>query len=313
MAATDIPTHPHKIRASEHIGAAADRRHTAPIASVTVWALLCGVVVLAIHTATLRLPGRLGSYRTGIIVLITFLSAALYSARKRSLWLSVRTLRVAMRLPRPFARRMVLLDRLETWRTIHITLGVLALLPFWWHIDAGPATTLERVLRVVVSLVIASGLSGVIIHDWLPHAMRVRSSREVRVEDVEANFHQLYFEAEEAILGHSENLVRTYLKHVRPLLTGTQPILRMFWATLTGGDPAPWSTRAARRASSTLNEDRALYDSLVAMAERKIRLEHNRFNLHLSKRWLIVHIALVITMGVMVLFHITGVLYFGGL
>jgi hypothetical protein len=285
---------------SDQIGEAVDRRHT-------------GAVVVAIHAATRGLPLHLGSYRTGLIALIAVALAAVYSARKHSLWLSVRMLRVAMRLPRRLARRLVLIDRLETWRTIHITVGVLALLPFWWHIDAGPATTLERALRIVVMLVVASGLFGTVIHDRLPHAMRVRPAQEVRLEDIEANFQQIYFEAEESILGHSEDLVRTYLRHVRPLLSGTQPAVRMLWATLTGGDPAPASSRRARRAGIGLGDDRAPYETLVAMAERKVRLEHNRFNLILSNAWLTVHISLVVAMAVMVLFHVTGVLYFGGL
>jgi hypothetical protein len=297
---------------SDDIGEADDRRHTAPIASVTLWAALCGVAVVAIHAATPDLPLRLGSYRTGVIAAAAVALAVIYSARKHSLWLSVRILRLAMRLPRPLARRLVLIDRLETWRTIHITIGVFALLPFWWHIDAGPATTIESALKILVMLVVASGLFGAMIHDRLPHAMRVRPAQEVRLEDIEENFHQLYFEAEESILGHSEDLVRAYLSNIRPLLTGMQPVVRMFWATLTGGDPAPVSCRRARRGGSALANDRALYDTLVAMAERKVRLEHNRFNLVLGNAWLTFHIVLVIAMGVMVLFHVTGVLYFGG-
>jgi len=108
------------------------------------------------------------------------------------------------------------LDRLETWRTAHITLGVLVLLPFWWHVDAGRATMLERALFTTVVLVVLSGLFGVAIHDLLPRATRIRLNQELRREDVEAGFHQLYVEAEEAVLGHSENLVHAYLRNVRP-------------------------------------------------------------------------------------------------
>ncbi len=39
---------------------------------------------------------------------------------------------------------MVLFDRLETRRTVHITLGVFALLPFWWHVEAGPTSTCHQ-------------------------------------------------------------------------------------------------------------------------------------------------------------------------
>jgi hypothetical protein len=294
------------------IGEAADRRHTAPIASVTLWALLCGAAVVAAHAATSAIPGRLGSYRTGIITIVAFVLAAVYSARKHTLWLSVRWLRIAVRMPRSIARRLILIDRLETWRTLHITIGVLALLPFWWHIDAGRASPLERALESTVILVILSGLFGAAIHDFLPHSMRVRPNSEVRLEDVEAGYHQLYLEAEESVLGHSEDLVRAYLKNVRPLLIGAQPPMRYIWATLRGADPAPRACRAARLARATAGGDASLYDDLVGIAERKVRLEHNQFNLRLSTTWLKFHIALVVIMGVEIAFHVTGVLYFTG-
>jgi hypothetical protein len=297
----------------EQIGDAADRRHTAPIASVTLWAAICGVVVIAVHIVTTAVPGLFGSYRTGIITIISFAIAAAYSARKRSLWFSVRWLRLAMRLPRSIARRMVLIDRLETWRTLHITLGVVVLLPFWWHLDAGGTpTVLERALESTVVLVILSGLFGVAIHDLLPRAMRIRPKQEVRLQDVEAGFHQLYTEAEEAVLGHSEDLVHAYLANVRPLLVGSQPLVRLAWATLRGTDPAPRACRTAILAEGKLNKDRPIYGELVEIAERKVRLEHNQFNLRLGTSWLKVHIALVIFMTVEIAFHVVGVLYFMG-
>jgi hypothetical protein len=297
----------------EQIGEAADRRHTAPIASVTLWALVCGAAVVAVHVVTGAIPARLGSYRSGILTVVAFVLAIVYSVRKNTLWLSVRWLRLATRMPRSIARRLILMDRLETWRTIHITIGVLALLPFWWHVDAGRATLLERALETTVILVVLSGLFGAAIHDLLPHSMRVRPNPLVRLQDVEAGYHQLYFEAEESVLGHSEDLVRAYLKNVRPLLIGSQPRRRFFWATLRGTDPAPEACRAARLAAATAGSDERPYGELVGIAERKVRLEHNEFNLRLGKTWLKFHIALVMIMIVEIAFHVTGVLYFVGI
>jgi hypothetical protein len=296
----------------EQIGEAADRRHAAPIASVTLWALVCGAGVIAVHAATASIPGRLGSYRSGIITILSFTLAILYSARKHSLWLSVRWLRLAARMSRSIARRLILMDRLETWRAMHITIGVLALLPFWWHVDAGRATPLERMLESTVILVVLSGLFGTAIHDLLPHSMRIRPNFEVRLEDVEVGYHQLYLEAEESVLGHSEELVHAYLKNVRPLLIGSQPRRRFIWATLRGTDPAPRACAVARLTEATVGGDGPLYDELVGIAERKVRLEHNEFNLRLSRGWLKVHLALVIIMICEIAFHVTGVLYFVG-
>ncbi len=297
---------------SERIGEAGDRRHSAPVASIALWAAICAAAVVAIHALTPRFGPRLGSYRTGLITLGVFLIAAGYSARKRALWLSVRWLRAAARLPRALARRMVLLDRLESWRTLHVTLGVFALLPLWWHADAGPATPLERFVLMLVLLVVASGLFGTLVQDRLPRAMLNRPDYEVRREDVELATHQIYIEAEEAILGHSETLVRLYLDEIRPLLTGSRPPLGLFLATLTGRDPADAACARARRAATGLTEDGPLFDHLIGLAATKVRLELNRFNLRLGTGWLVFHIALVAILGAALAFHIAGALYYNG-
>jgi hypothetical protein len=51
----------------------------------------------------------------------------------------------------------------------------------------------------------------------------------------------------------------------------------------------------------------------VTIAERKVRLEHNDFDLMLSIGWMRIHIGLAITIGVLIAFHVAGVLYFSGL
>jgi hypothetical protein len=236
----------------------------------------------------------------------------MYPARKYRLWLSARWLRPAMRLPRPLALRIILLDRLETWRTVHIVLGMLVMLPFWWHIDAGRATTLELVLKNVVFLLILSGVVATMIEQFLPPQMRKRPNQRVRVQDVEQGVHALYVEAEESILGHSEALVHAYLRHIRPILTGVQPLRKMLWATLGGVDPAPAACAEARHAAVELGAENSIFNSLVDIAERKVRLEHNQFDLLLGSNWLRLHRGLVILAAVLIAFHVMGVLYFAG-
>jgi len=295
------------------IGEAADRRHAAPVASIALWAVLCAAGVIVLHEVTPGVPTRLGPYRTGIITVIMFALAASYSSRKHTLWFSVRWLGWAMLLPRRLALRMVLFDRLEAWRAAHITIAVVALLPFWWHIDEGRATTLELALKVMVVMLVASGLAGAMIQDLLPPRVRKRPEQEVRIEDIEAAFHALYVEAEEAVLGHSEELVRAYLHNVRPLLTGALPIRKMLWATLIGLDLGPVACAPARSASAGLRTDTEAYARLIGIAERKIRLEHNRFNLQLGVAWLRFHIGFALVVGALIAFHVIGVLYFAGI
>ena len=308
----DKSSGPDNARVRAGIDEAADWRHRAPIASATLLALLCSAVVVAVHAATGAIPGRLGSYRSGIITILGFALAAAYSARKHTMWLSACLLRLATRLPPSISRRLILMDHLKTWGTMHITIGVIAILPFWWHVDAGRATPLERALECTVIMVVLSGLFGAVIHDLLPHSRRMGPKSQALPVDVEVSYQQFYVEAEESILGHSEDLVRAYLKHVRPLLNGSQPPAQLIWATLRGIDPALRACQAARLGVATAGADGALYNELLGIAERKVRLEQNEFNSHLSTAWLRFHIALVVIMGVEIAFHVTGVLYFVG-
>lgn len=294
------------------IGEAAARRHAAPIASMTLWAILCGAAVIVLHMWSIGLGTRLGSYRTGIITAAAIAFNIAYALRKRLVWLSVRVLRLTMRLPKSLALRFLLFDRLETWRTIHVTIGVFVILPFWWHLQYGRASRLEMALETAVILMVASGFLGALIADFMPPRMRKWPDQEVRLEDVESAFHALYVEAEEMVLGHSEQLVRAYLRHVRPILTGNQPWSAMLWATLTGSDPARKACAQARQADVAPGPDSAAYSDLAAIAERKIRLEHNRFNLRLCAGWLSFHRNLVVLTVILVIFHVAGVLYFAG-
>jgi hypothetical protein len=294
------------------IGEAANRRHTAA-ASITLWAAVCAVAVIIIHAFTRDFGARLGSYRTGIITLSAICVAVLYSARKHSLWFSVRWLGIASRLPRTLALRIILFDRLEMWRFMHIAIGMLALLPFWWHTQAGTASLLEVALKDTVILMVMSGIVGAIIEDFLPHEMRIQPGAEVRIEDVDAKLHALYVEAEESILGHSEELVHAYLRNIRPILSGSQRRLRMLWATLTRSDPAPSLCNRARLAGAALGGEGAFYGTLVDLAEHKVRIEHNGFNLQLATAWIYFHVSLALIAGTLIAFHVAGVLYFAGI
>jgi hypothetical protein len=106
---------------------------------------------------------------------------------------------------------------------------------------------------------VLSGLFGLAIHDLLPRA--TRPNQELRLENVEAGFHRLYVEAEEAVLGHSEDLVHAYLRNVRPLLIWEQSPARLIWAVLRGCVyPKPKPGRiddGARRGSVSQRCDRS--------------------------------------------------------
>jgi hypothetical protein len=294
------------------IGEAAARRHTAPIASMMLWAALCGSTVIALHKLSDAWAARQGSYRTGIITVCVFLMTALYPTRKYSLWFSLHWLRLASRLPRAWAVRLLLLDRLETWRVAHVTLGVFAMLPFWWHTEFGRRSLLELALEILIVLLVLSGFLGTVVEDFLPARMLRLGKQEVRLEDVEAASRDLYVEAEELVLGHSEALVHAYLLSIRPILAGNQPPRTLLWATLTGTNPASAVCKPARALATGFGAEAAVFDDLVNIAERKISLDHNQFNLSLSTVWLQLHRLLAIGVMVLIIFHVVGVLYFAG-
>lgn len=296
----------------DQLGEAVDRRHATPLGSAATSAALAGMLVFVVHELTPKVPARLGSYRTGIATLAVMLIAILYYIRKRNLWISARWLRVAALMPQAIARRLINFDRLESWRIVHVTAGALMLLPFWWHTEAGHATPLESVLKAAIILLVATGATGVILQTVMPHEMLLRGAQEVRQHDVDQRMRQLYVEAEETVLGHSEALVLAYLANIRPLLTRAHPGYRFFWATFTRSDPALSLVKAARRAGVSLGPDQPAYDALLTIAEGKLRLEHNRFSLRFGRSWLRFHIGLFMIVSVMIIFHVAGVLYFAG-
>ncbi len=280
---------------------------------MALWGALCASIIIALHKLSAGWDARQGSYRTGIITLIVFLLATLYPVRKYTIWFSLHWLRLASRLPRAWAVRLLLFDRLETWRMIHVTLGVFAMLPFWWHVQFGRRSLLEFALEILVILLVFSGFLGALIEDLLPARMLRLNNQEVRLEDVEAASHQLYVEAEELVLGHSEALVRAYLSFVRPILAGSQPYRTFLWATLKGNNPAPVVCKPARLHAAGFGVEAAVFHELVNIAERKVSLEHNQFNLKLGTTWLRFHRGLALSVLVLIIFHVAGVLYFTGI
>ncbi len=295
------------------IGEAAARRHTAPIASMLLWGALCASTVIALHQLSAGWSARQGSYRTGIFTLSVFLLAILYPVRKYTLWFSLHWLHLASRLPRTWAVRLLLFDRLETWRVVHITLGVFAILPFWWHTQFGRRSLLELALEILVILLVLSGFLGALIEDFLPVRMLRLGNQEVRLEDVETVSHQLYVEAEELVLGHSEALVRAYLSFVRPILAASQPYHTLLWATLTGINPAPVVCKPARFHAAGFGAEASVFNELVNIAERKVGLDQNQFNLKLGMTWLRLHRRLALGVLMLIIFHVAGVLYFAGI
>jgi hypothetical protein len=289
------------------------RRPGALIRNVAVWSVLFLMLVFASILIWPDVGPRMGPYWSGLLTLILFAWVALYAARKRNLWLSLRVIRIVSAIAQPLGKVMVIVDRLESWRAFHVTVGVVALLPFWWHMQTGLRGPLETALLAAVILLFVSGFFGVFLQQYFPHAMSKRAEHEVRLKDVDSRIREVYVQAEEKILGHQEPLIHIYLDYVKPILLGETPRSTLLWATLRGRDPGAARCSRAAAMEKELTGDVPIYRELLALAERKVNLEHNAFNLHLSTSWLTFHIVVSAAVGVLVAFHVLAVIYFYGL
>jgi hypothetical protein len=146
------------------------------LSSLTLWALVCGIAIIALHSATTDLGPRVGAYLTGIATLVLFALAAAIIMRRR----------IARALPHGFvpamAQRMLQQNprsrnyshalgaswsiKPKTWQRIHIAVAIAAMLSLWWHCDSGRASMIDRWLKRGVLLLISSGFLGVAITDF---------------------------------------------------------------------------------------------------------------------------------------------------
>jgi hypothetical protein len=269
--------------------------------------------MLAVVIAVVAGRSPLEDWTSGLLTLLFMLLAAFYTIRRR-------TLRVSLWLLRPVAKRdrddpvrklAVELDRLRTWRVVHIGLGVVWVLALWWHLGASRGSWLETALLVMCMVVLASGVFGAFVQYWLPRSTLGILEREVRVQDVDARRSAIFVEAEEKILGGSDRLVDAYTADIRPHLQGEPTRLRLFEHTVRSSDPgALLRGHLWRRLEGMEPTDAATFRELIDLAEQKGRLDLNLYHLELSVGWLLVHDALVIGTAVLVALHLLSVAYF---
>jgi len=301
---------------ARHATITVTRRARALPLNAVLWIVVCALLVFTGHSLAEARGLKVSEYCSGTLSLAGFVMLGWYSVRKRSLWLSLRVLRTTGRiLPPGWQQRMIVADRLESWRAVHITLGTLVALPLWWHLSSGLMSRVEMLLALAVALLLLSGLLGVAIQEYLPPATETLREREVRLQDVASRIDATYVEAEEKVLGHPEALVQAYLKSLKPILEADRTLSRwrLLGAMLQQRDLgseicAGWYQVAAR-----FGAESTVWKELVDLAARKINLEHNAFNLSFSTEWLAFHIILAVaTFGLLIL-HIAAVLYFYGL
>jgi len=279
-----------------------------------LWLTICLLAAAGLNAATSTFGREIGEYWSGSIALASFIAIAWYSVRKRNIWFSVRVLQFTGKIfPAAIQHRLVILDRLETWRAFHLTLGMLALLPLSWHVSTAAMSPLEAMLATLVVLLFVSGIFGAILQDKLPHSMTRLAEHEVRLEDVESRVSAVYREAEEKILGHDDRLIKAYISYIKPILLSDRSASRLtlLMATVKGIDAGQQACAAAAEKTAESGDEKT-YRELLALAARKVNLDHNSFNIHLSTGWLDLHILLSVLTFALLIFHVAGVLYFGG-
>jgi hypothetical protein len=272
-----------------------------------------GVLVIFLRMVTRSIEHRVGVYGSGIITAVMFVAVGLYSVRKRNLWFSLRMLYAARRIfPKKIFGTVVFIDRLETWRAAHVVIAMLSLLPFWWHMQRHLMGPLEAALASAVALLFGSGLVGVLIQDRLPHYMTLFAEHEVRTQDVNSKINAVYVEAEEKVLGHSEEFTKDYLARVKPVLLEDRSSWKLFMATVAQRDLGDEVNVAISAANPYKDADANTWKEMAVLAARKVNLEQNDFNLWLSVSWLRFHVIIAALTFSLLAFHILSVLYYGG-
>lgn len=268
---------------------------------------LAVVLAFAMGSAPLR------EVASGLVTLGLMAYACLYAVRRRTMRMSLFVLRPfsTLRILRPFRSFAVRMDRVQSWRTSHLVVGVLWALSLWWHMGATRGSWVETALVVLCVGVLVSGVFGAIVQFWLPRSMLGIVEREVRVQDVDARRGAIFVAAEETILGGSEKLVDTYTAAIRPELQGDPPRMRLLEATLRRQDPgATLRGRMWPLLEGMAPTDREKFLALIDLAEQKGRLDLNLYHLELSVGWLRAHDALVIGTSALVVLHLLSVAYF---
>lgn len=273
--------------------------------------VIAGVVAVIAGMAIGRSP--LEEVASGLLTLFVMALASFYVLRRRSMRLSLTMLRpfTTWRVLRPVRELAVRLDRMQSWRTAHLILGVLFALALWWHMGAARGTWLETGLFVMCVLMLLSGIFGSLVQFWLPRSMLGIIEREVRVEDVNARRQAIFVEAEEKILGGAERLVDAYVAEIRPLLQGEPTRLGLLEDAIRRQDPgALLRGRLWRLLEGMEPMEEVKFRELIDLAEQKGRLDLNLYHLELSVGWLVIHDALVIGTAVLVGLHLLAVAYF---
>jgi hypothetical protein len=172
-------------------------------ASLALWALTCGAVVIVAHYVTTYLGLRIGVYRTGIAIVVLFTLAAVIAMNHRiakiltELWgfvglhngarqrLSIRDSSHSLKTSWPI--------KAKTWQKIHIAMAVGAILPLWWHCELKRASTADILLRSVATMLLTSGFLGVATTDlsrWRVLSPKFSPRLSARMIDIFFSIHR---------------------------------------------------------------------------------------------------------------------------
>jgi Fe-S-cluster-containing dehydrogenase component/CRP-like cAMP-binding protein len=282
------------------------------------WLDTVNVIVLAAVLFVLRpdlnkVGAKMGPFLSGAILLGLFGAAALYSARKRMLWVSVRGLLWASKhFPDSIIQTLRKADTLRTWKTAHVLIGMISIAALIAHVHIGRMSPVEGVLLGVTLALLASGIAGVAIQNFVPAQTALDPLEEVRLEDVEERLRELQKleQAKDTFLGHGSLIEQAWRDDIRPILDKPSPRSRFLWAILTDTSPVAASLRYARRRRGSFQDKDHVYDELLELASRKVRLEFTAFRLRFLNEWLRFHIRLAMVVGVLVIFHVVSAIYF---
>ena len=208
----------------------------------------------------------------------------------------------------------------QGWLKAHIYLGLLSVPLILFHAGFRLGGPLEQVLMIVFGLIIASGLIGLALQQYLPRVMKSTIAAETAYDQIPDVCRSLRGTADEAVSSVCGGLFESpgesagddpqidlrhfYVRQVRPFLAST--------------DGRGFAVGSASRSSALFAQIRVrlpesfheVIDQLSAICHERRHLVVQRRMHHWLHAWLLLHIPLSMTLLVLGLAHAIMSLYY---
>lgn len=201
------------------------------------------------------------------------------------------------------------LGRVQPYLRLHVHAGLLFLLLFLLHTDAGlPRGVLNTTLWLVTVWVVLTGVVGTLLQRWIPQVLDDATALEVHLARIPELVEELRTRAEKEARAGGPRVEAFYEREVAPEMAGPRPAFRLRPGRTVGQTFLSSEMDVLRR---TLGEERAgTLDELEELYRTKADLDLHYTLQRILRGWLYLHLPAGIVMIGLVLLHVFFVLYF---